>query len=246
MPFSTLVRAPNAAVEALATRTEAVEYLRDSVLEARKADFRLFLCLFLAPVVVVALFLTLWPSRTQEQDCHNCPHYDNPEFECEYEDWVSHSSDSEDDASIRANAYNSVKRVPLSRDEVSRLIDTMRADSYSPQTTWGLKREASNELSMFTDLAANNAQATCGLKRKASDASEAATGSSSESPRSRKLKIVTDFGVEGKWVNEEPKVFKVANSEDSPSGSSTDLVAPFTFRASLPGREIRRCRAYTK
>lgn len=182
-------------------------------------EFRSFTVLFLLPVIFVAFAFNLWlsfvrqPWESYRVDDHHYAAIEEP-------DWLLADSDIDEDAAVPAPRYNSVKEGPLSPDEVSRLINIIRAEGEAAKT--------------------NSRPASPGRKRKAGDEnSPVSDASSDEGPRSRKLKIQTDFGTYGRCITEGRNYGSCIHEERESDGSSVWGEYQFTFRASPPNRPIR-------
>ncbi|KAL8901298.1 MAG: hypothetical protein Q9207_005271 [Kuettlingeria erythrocarpa] len=186
------------------------------------ANFQSFTAFFLLPVVFVAIIFNLWLSFARPWEYYR----DDARYVAvEEEDWLLADSDVDEDAPVPRRCYNTIKEGPLSPEEVSRLIEMIRADE-----------AASKGVSKRTTVPS--------LKRKAGDKAssigEASSDEGSRSSKARKLRIETDFGTRGRWVSE--------NCRKGSSIHEENLAAPsvlgafeFTFRASPPDRATDRC-----
>ncbi|KAI4123963.1 MAG: hypothetical protein LQ338_005040 [Usnochroma carphineum] len=194
--------------------------MASSTTTAAEQDALMILSLqLLVPVVLLALALNLWLAcaRPWEYYLDNVYYTDS-----EFEDLLLVDSAIDEDAPVPASRYNGVKEGPLSPDEVRRLINIIRADKKAPQAKLGAS--------------------STGQKRKAGDEASPISGASgngrSTSPKSRKLKIETDFGTYGRWISEGRNYGSCIQEEKRIDGPSIWGEHEFTFRASHPDRAI--------
>ncbi|KAI4145088.1 MAG: hypothetical protein L6R39_003942 [Caloplaca ligustica] len=182
--------------------------------ETAHDDFKSFTLLFLMPVVLVAFAFNLYLSFARPWVYYR----DDARYVAvEQEDWLLVDSAIDDDTPVPATSYNTVKEAPLSPDEVSRLLDIIRAD----------KKASSNA-------------SVPGRKRKAGEEavpwSNASSDEGSPSPRARKLKIDTNVA---RWVTELPSYGACLQEDEHISGPSEEDKYQFTFRAPHPDRPVR-------
>ncbi|KAL8749018.1 MAG: hypothetical protein Q9184_006969 [Pyrenodesmia sp. 2 TL-2023] len=174
---------------------------------------------FLLPVILLAFIINLWLSFVRSYDHHR---HHAGYVTIEEEDWLLADTDVNENVPVPSRCYNTIKEGPLSPEEVGRLIDMIRADEAASK---GISRTA-----------------VPSLKRKAGDkASPIGEESSDEgcrSPKSRKLRIETDFGTSGRWVSENCRKGSSIHEENLEAPSAWGEYE-FTFRASPPNRAIR-------
>lgn len=182
-------------------------------------------------MVIVAMFLNLWlvgfirPWEYYHRHDSSPPPQNNttttgPEY---FEDWLLLDSDSSFESTeyslLPASRYDGVKETPLSPEEVERLVAFIHTDDEEVEVP-SRKRKATSD---------ND-----------SPVSHRATDGGSVSPRTRKLKIETDFGVDYKWVSGVSDHGSCVRDEEGVFGQSAGSSEfPFTFRASHPDRAIR-------
>ncbi|KAL8934231.1 MAG: hypothetical protein Q9216_006006 [Gyalolechia sp. 2 TL-2023] len=151
-------------------------------------DLKMLFLHFLFPMVLVAMIINIWLGFVRPWEYHRHDDAQNTTATtayCEYyEDWLLlNDGDAESEGLLRPTRYNGVKESPLSPEEVDRLTRPIFAD------------DDEEEIPRSADR-----------KRKAtggdSPVSDVSTDGGSVSPRTRKLKIETDFGVDQKWVGE--------------------------------------------
>ncbi|KAI4185840.1 MAG: hypothetical protein LQ346_005800 [Caloplaca aetnensis] len=188
-------------------------------------NFQSFTAFFLLPVVFTAIIFNLWLSFARPWEYYR----DDARYVAvEEEDWLLAESDVDEDAPVPRRCYNTIKEGPLSPEEVSRLINMIRADE-----------AASKSVSRRTSVP--------NLKRKAGDRAspfgEASSDEGSRSPKARKLRIETDFGTSGRWVSENCREGSSIHEENGGRPSAWGEYE-FTFRASPPDRAIRSMRKH--
>ncbi|KAL8996708.1 MAG: hypothetical protein Q9188_006504 [Gyalolechia gomerana] len=137
------------------------------------ADLKMLFLHFFLPMIVVAMAINLWLGFVRPWEYHRDDARNTTGQEY-YEDWLLLDSEIESESHLSATRYNSVKKSPLSPDEVDRLACLIRADDEIPRSS-GRKRKATGQDSPVSD---------------------ASTNGWSVSPRTRKLKIVTDFAMD--------------------------------------------------
>ncbi|KAL8710864.1 MAG: hypothetical protein Q9220_004668 [cf. Caloplaca sp. 1 TL-2023] len=252
MSFTTPTTSPSFAIETLATDTPAAEFLRESLLQTHKADF----LILLFPIVVITIFLTLWPDLPESHDhctyCHLL--YDNSQYEREYEDWTSHPDSDDDWAEYDAldiAAYEALEdpRSDYDSDDMGGALEDPR--SVYDDDVRGNFWEAYEGNPPLIDLGVSDddeqqssPQATCGRKRTSSldemfffggfslPNSPASSSSGGSPPGSRKMKLIPDVvgGGDGELVVDETP----EDEDDGESGTSSEGSFPFTFRATPP------------
>ncbi|KAL8828401.1 MAG: hypothetical protein Q9170_006616 [Blastenia crenularia] len=213
------------------TLSHAIDPLPKLAIKLQKQeDLQTIFLHFFIPIVAVALVFNLWLSFVRPWEYHR----DDARYAGDAnEDWLPVDNDIVDNDSDGEivpwrTLQDGFKEVPFSQDEGRRLIDLIKA---------GEQASAARALRPGSDRASR--------KRKAGDeaspVSDAATrDDGTMSPRARKFKIETQFGVDGKWVGQVPNY----GSCDVPHENSSDQGSiggefPFTFRTPHPGRAIK-------
>ena len=181
-----------------------------------KDDLKILFLRFLIPMLVFAVAFNLYLSFIRPEEYYReDAQYGNGEIE----DWYFTDGEVDESSPLPAIPFNSVKEGPLSPDEVDRLTNLIRTDTMSSTAT--------------------SSTSGAGRKRKAgeedSPVSDASTDGGS-SPRTRKLKIETDFGAVGRWV---PDYGSCVQDDTDFHGESSWGEYPFSFRVSYPDRIIK-------
>lgn len=180
---------------------------------------------FLLPMVLVAMAINLWLGFFRPMEYyhrHDAPQSTTTNHHEFYEDWLLLDSKGETEHLLPATRYNGVKENPLSPEEVDRLLSFIRAEEGEidiPRSSAGRKRKATGD--------------------EDSPISDSAMNGGSVSPRTRKLKIETDFGVDHRWVSKVSDYRSCVRDEDVFDQSAGSGEFPFTFRASHPDRDIK-------
>ncbi|KAL9029883.1 MAG: hypothetical protein Q9196_001927 [Gyalolechia fulgens] len=180
------------------------------------ADVRMLFLHFLLPMIVVAMAMNLWLACVRPWEYHRHDARNAGRCEC-YEDWLLLDGETESESLLPATRYNGVKESPLSPAEVDRLASLIRADDGMPRSS-GRKRKAAGE---------------------DSPASDVSTDGGSVSPRTRKLKIQTVFGVDQRWVSDVSDYGSCAQEENVLGHDSYWGEYPFAFRASCPAGKVK-------
>ncbi|KAL8787314.1 MAG: hypothetical protein Q9213_002305 [Squamulea squamosa] len=218
-----------------------VELERHSTPQSKLRDLTFFLQYLIVLLAIVIAFM-LWHDCTVSWKDYDEPLYATErDWTDEFEEWTNSLEDEDETTPL----FRRRDEGPLYPDEVLRLSEFLNDETDKLLQSMKEQSLSQDEVSRITSLiraADNHADygSISSRKRKAAEDSDQSGDERLDNPRSRKLKVETDFGVHGTWVSDHltasPSIMSV---EGLNSGYSADCETPFTFRAPHPGRAIR-------
>ncbi|KAI4271992.1 MAG: hypothetical protein L6R38_006721 [Xanthoria sp. 2 TBL-2021] len=205
--------------------------------------FLQYLIVLLAIVIVFMLwhdYMSSWEDYSENSRARERNYAD---WADDYEDWVQRHEERADETTPLVRRH---EQGPLSPDEVLRLSSLLNDETDKLLRSVKENPLSPEEVARLTKLIRADADdrsdygSIVSRKRKAVKDSDDSGDEWLENPRTRKLKIETDAGVNAKWVcGDLTRSPSVLGERDSYSGYSADCEVPFTFRAPHPGRTIK-------